>query len=164
LHALNNTLPPDKKIYKLPKKIIGIKKGDVKDSNGNFDLIKINQEINSAIDDNDILNLSITWENNVLDAAKNVLRNFKSVAPSDFEQKHMFALFAKATTEKGSLTESNIINPSLLPISTLLTDQLASLNNNKKELNSIGTELLSIANKNNPIDVKKVLCVIIVSE
>lgn len=155
LHAINHTLPPDKKIYKLPKKILGIKKGDVKDSSGNFDLIKINQEINSAIDDNDILNLSIAWENNVLDAAKNVLRNFKSVAPSDLEQKHMFALFAKAITEKGSLTESNIINPSLLPISTLLTDQLASFNNNKEELNSIGTELLSMANQNNPIDVKK---------
>lgn len=140
IYNINDKLPEDKKLYKLPKKILGIKKGDVQ-HNGRFDIDLINKEINDVLDDTDILNLSISWENNVLESAKNVLRNFDKIASSEEDKKKLFALFADSISKNDHLNESNILKPALSPISELLSDQLSQLNNNIVN-NDIGKELL----------------------
>jgi hypothetical protein len=145
IHTVNDRLPSKNRIYKLPKQILGIKKGDVK-QNGHFDIALINEKINEVLDESDILNLSIEWENNVLQSAKNVLKNFENVASSEEEQKKLYALFADSISKKDILDAENILIPALSPISALLSDQLSTLNN-QVENSYIGKQLLNYINQ-----------------
>ena len=135
----------NRKLYKKPKHIFSINKEDVK-TDGIFDVDKINKEINNIVPNSDIINLAIHWENNVLESAKNVLDNFEKIAPTEDEQKKIYALFADSITQSGSLTKENIISPALAPLSGLLSDQLSS-QASSEELNDLSTQLLTIVER-----------------
>lgn len=150
IHKMADKLPPEKKLYKLPKKILSITKIEVK-INGKFNTDLINQRINEILDTNDILNLSISWENSVLQSAKNVLKNFKEIASTDEEQKKIFSFFADSLSKNNTLNSENILAPALSPISVLLSDQL-SIHNSKLFNPLIGEQLVNYISHKTDID------------
>lgn len=155
IYTKSEKLPADKKLYKLPKKILTITKDQVKEGD-NFNIDLINKKINEVLDDNDILNLSISWENNVLQSAKNVLKNFKELASNEEDQKKIFSFFADSLSKNNTLTSENILAPALSPISELLSDQLSIYNSKVYNL-LIGKQLVDyISHKTDEDTVAKV--------
>lgn len=147
-----------KLLNEYPIEIIKINKNEVSTNKGGdleFDIEAIAGKINSVIPENNILNLINHWENIVVSSSKKVINNFHNIANTDKDKKELLALFADSISQTDKLTATNIINPALAPISTLLFDQL-SLYLDSKELSEIGNELVSLSKAGNRIDINKV--------
>lgn len=154
LHKMKDRLDEDKQLHKIPKDVFSINKTEIK-TGGLFDLDKLNNAINSYLDPKDIMHLTTHWENNVLDSAKNVLRNFENIAPTEISQKKIYSLFADSISQSESLKAENIISSALAPISNLLSDQLSTYRS-PVELNDIGSELVSLLESDSKLDINKV--------
>jgi len=145
-------------IYEYPLEIVRISKHDVsirEEGKLNFDLNKIEEQINELVPENSILNLVTYWENKVSEASKNVISHFDGITHTENKQKLLLALFADSSTPEGSLNQDTIIAPAISPMSVLLSDQLSS-KISSHNLSVIGRELTNILKRNEKIDLESV--------
>jgi len=148
-------------IYEYPLEIVRISKHDVstrEEGKLNFDLNKIEEQINELVPENSILNLVTYWENKVSEASKNVISHFDGITHTENKQKLLLALFADSSTPEGSLDQNTIIAPAISPMSVLLSDQLSS-KISSHNLSVIGKELTNILASNEKIDLESVAAI-----
>lgn len=111
-------------LQKHPVGIIKINKSNMQ-TDGVYDLDKIQTHIKNTISESTFLPYYISWENMVLEASKNVLNSFDNVTDQHTDIARVLALFARGSNMVENTSGTNeILQYGFAPLSTMLVHEL----------------------------------------
>lgn len=124
-------------LKKHPVDIIKINKIDMQ-SEGEYDLVKIQTHIKNTISESSFLPYYISWENMVLESSKKVLNRFDIVSDEATNIRKIIALLANGTTMiNEESVQNDVVQYGFTPLSTMLVDELQSNISNEIRLGLI---------------------------